>query len=114
MKESKLSQLSSAHAVRSAMAEFDRLGRDGFLKKYGYGRSHRYFLRQDGKDYDSKAIVGAAYGYQFPDRGPMLSSEFSGGERTVRRKLEELGFDLFVLPPSDAWKKGGVDGGPSA
>lgn len=101
MKESKLTQLSSTHAVRSAMAEFDRLGRDTFLKKYGYGPSHRYFLRHDGKDYDSKAIVGAAYGHQFPARGPMLSSEFSGGDRTVRRKLEELGFNLLVLPPSE-------------
>jgi len=36
--------------------------------------------------------VGVAFGYQFPDRGPLKSSQFSGGQRTVERVLVDLGF----------------------
>jgi hypothetical protein len=36
---SKLSQLTSADAVREAIAECDLLGRDPFLKKYGFQNS---------------------------------------------------------------------------
>jgi hypothetical protein len=47
--------------------------------------------------FDSKAIVGAAYGFQFPDRGPLRAEEFSGGEETVERKLTELGFEVITI-----------------
>ena len=46
----------------------------------------------DGKHYDSKAIVGAAHGFQF-DR-PLTRDAFSGGEQTVAAKLESLGFQV--------------------
>jgi hypothetical protein len=100
----RLTELTSADAVREAMAEFDDLGRDEFLKKYEFGRSDRYFLREDDRLYDSKAILGAAYGYQHPDNGPLASTEFSGGEKTVRARLEKLGFNVDVVEaerPSD-------------
>ncbi len=93
-----LSDLTSRTAVLAAMAECDRLGREAFLEKYGFGPARRYFLEHNSRHYDSKAIVGAAYGHQFPDRGPLQSSEFSGGQNTVRRRLEDLGFSLVVLP----------------
>jgi hypothetical protein len=41
-----------------------------------------------------------ALGYQFPDLGPLTRDEFSGGENTVQRKLEELGFEVQALPAS--------------
>jgi 5-methylcytosine-specific restriction protein A len=56
---------------------------------------------ETGKHYDSKAIVGAAYGFQFPEKGPLRGAQFSGGENTVERKLEQLGFEVVrdgVLP----------------
>ena len=31
-------------AVRQAIAEFDRLGRDSFLNTYGFGKARGYFL----------------------------------------------------------------------
>jgi hypothetical protein len=99
MNDRHLSDLTSSRAVIDAIAEFDRLGREAFLKKYGYGKSHRYFLEHEARQYDSKAIVGAAYGFQFPDRGALENTEFSGGELTVQAKLEELGFKMVVLPP---------------
>jgi len=52
----------------------------------------------DGRLYDSKAIVGAAHGYEFPLAGPLRTGDFSGGEATVTRKLEELGFTVRRLP----------------
>lgn len=89
-----LAELTDPLAVEIAMDEFEQIGRDAFLQKYGYGRSRNYFAERNGKLYDSKAIVGVAYGVQYPDRGPLKSDEFMGGDATVRRKLEELGFQV--------------------
>ena len=81
-------------AVRAAMAEYDSLGRDEFLKKHGYGRALRYFLRDGDARYDSKAIYGVAYGYEHPEHGPLANNAFTGGEATVKRRLETLGFEV--------------------
>jgi predicted RNA-binding protein with PUA-like domain len=89
-----LGDLTSRQAVLDAAAEFDRLGRKAFLAQYGFGPAREYFLLLDGRRYDSKAITGAAHGYQFPELGPMRAEDFSGGEATVRRRLAELGFTV--------------------
>jgi hypothetical protein len=91
-----LSDLTDPAAVNAAMDEFDRLGRDEFLRKYGFGPSRAYFVSRDGKYYDSKAIVGAAHGFQHPQKGQLRSEDFSGGENTVRTLLEKLGFSVDV------------------
>jgi hypothetical protein len=92
-----LTLLTSREAVLEAMREFDSLGRDAFLEKYGFGRSNSYFVQGEGdRLYDSKALAGAAVGFEHPERGPLRASEFVGGERTVRRKLEGLGFQVVV------------------
>jgi 5-methylcytosine-specific restriction protein A len=92
-----LGDLTSRDAVLRAVAECDRLGRDAFLDKYGFGRARSYFLDYNGRRYDSKAIAGVAYGYQFPADGPLKASQFSGGNNTVKAKLEALGFEVRVL-----------------
>jgi len=56
-----VSDITQPDAVRQAMAEYDRIGKDDRLRKYGYGTATKYFLKDDGKLYDSKAIVGVAY-----------------------------------------------------
>jgi hypothetical protein len=89
-----LKDLTDVSAVQAAIDEYDRLGRVPFLHKYGFGRAQDYFLIANGRRYDSKAIVGAAYGYQFPQEGPLSHGKFSGGEATVRRLLERLGFTV--------------------
>jgi 5-methylcytosine-specific restriction enzyme A len=90
-----ISELTEPLAVHAAIAEFDELGRDAFLEKHGYRRARQYFLRAPtGRFYDSKAIAGVAYGYQFPEHGPLRSAEFSGGEATVKSQLERLGFEI--------------------
>jgi MoxR-like ATPase/predicted RNA-binding protein with PUA-like domain len=90
-----LNDLSSVDAVLKTLAEFDRLGREPFLTRYGFGPSKRYFLEHDGKRYDSKAVAGVAYGYEYPDREPLTNDRFSGGV-PVRNKLERLGFTVAV------------------
>ena len=85
-------------AVLSAIKEFDNLGRDKFLESYGFGRSIRYFLDHNGGLYDSKAIVGVAHGYEYPEIGPLGPYDFTGGDATVKPKLEELGFKVKVIP----------------
>jgi hypothetical protein len=95
-----LSDITDPGAIRAAMAEYDNIGQEAFLNKYGFGRARRYYLQgAEGKAYDSKAIVGAAHGYQFPDGGPLRSSDFSGGDSTVKALLEQLGFTVTGPEP---------------
>lgn len=61
-----LADVTDPNAVLAAIREADELGREHFLKKYGFGESRQCFLMYDGKVYDSKAIVGAAHGFQHP------------------------------------------------
>jgi hypothetical protein len=60
----------SRESVELAMGEFRRLGRTEFPKKYGFGKAREYFIHVTASDewFDSKAIAGAAYGFQFPDQ----------------------------------------------
>jgi len=82
-------------AVLEAIAEYDRLGQDGFLERYRFDRARQYLLVHDGRRYDSKAIVGAAHGF-LPEERSLTASEFSGGEATVGRLLRRLGFTVQV------------------
>jgi MoxR-like ATPase len=89
-----IGDLSSRDAVLAAIREFDDLGRDAFLKKYGFGPARKYVLVHEGKPYDSKAIYGVAYGYQHSESGPLSSDDFTGGEQSVVQRLQTLGFDV--------------------
>jgi hypothetical protein len=89
-----LSRLTDREAVSTAIREYDDIGRMAFLGKYEFGKSRAYFLQHGGRSYDSKAIVGVAYGNQHPSEGPLHSDEFSGGESTVANALEKMGFSV--------------------
>ena len=91
--------LTSRDAVIKAIDEFDELGRKEFLSKYGFGKSRQFFLVYEGKQYDSKAIFGAAFGYQFSRS--LQSDEFSGGNETVRPILEKLKFTVIANSVDD-------------
>jgi hypothetical protein len=99
-----LADITDRAAVLGAIAEFDRIGRDAFLAKYGFGESRSYWLLHERRRYDSKAIIGAAHGYARPNLGPMTATEFSGGEESAQRKLQKRGFEVrprssLQLPP---------------
>jgi putative restriction endonuclease len=87
-----LSDITDSTAVLQAALEFDALGREAFLAQCGFGKAREYFLVLKGRRYDSKAIMGAAHGYQFPEKGPLRAADFSGGDATVKTRLEQLGF----------------------
>lgn len=74
------------------MDEYDELGADEFLSRYGFAPARTYRVAEHGRQYDSKAIVGVAHGYatgQF-----WTASDFSGGQQTVVKALEALGFTM--------------------
>jgi 5-methylcytosine-specific restriction protein A len=83
----------SRREILQAVAEYDELGQDRFLKKYKFGTARSYLLVIDGKTYDSKAIVGAAHGF-LPGQQPLAAADFSGGAATVGRLLSRLGFQV--------------------
>ncbi|GGP99620.1 hypothetical protein [Streptomyces roseolilacinus] len=78
--------------VLAAVKECQYLGRETFLRRYGFGRATTYELVLDGNRYDSKAIAGVAHLYSV---GNLLPAEdFSGGARTVAHRLRVLGFTV--------------------
>ncbi|AOK15145.1 MULTISPECIES: DUF3883 domain-containing protein [Burkholderia cepacia complex] len=94
-----IQEIKDPAAIRAAMDEYDRVGRTYFLEKYGFGKARDYMLRdpETGHLYDSKAIVGAAYGYAFPEGASLSSADFVGGEATVERLLTNLGFEVVRI-----------------
>lgn len=91
---SAIRDLTDRDAVLAAMREFDEIGRDAFLEKYGFGRSQKYRIRHNGRLYDVKAVLAAAYARQFPDREPLTSENSTSGLRTTVPKAHELGFEV--------------------
>ena len=90
----------TAEGVEKAITEFDELGREAFLEKYGFGKAEKFFLARDGKRYDSKAIAGVSHGYSGEQRQPLKHDEFSGGKNTVVSRLVALGFEVTGAPNS--------------
>ena len=96
-----LSDLSSPTAVKLAIQECDRLGREQFLQRYGFGFAREYVLRYDGEEYDSKAIGCVAHAFQNPELG--ILRDASGGKHAVGKKVFDLGFDVrgLIRRPED-------------
>jgi 5-methylcytosine-specific restriction protein A len=90
-----ITDIYSKEAVLAAIEEYDERGRTSFLAKYGFGQARKYFLETDGKLYDAHAVLGAAHGYEHPDRGPLGPGDFSAGQSVVA-KLESLGFQVHA------------------
>jgi hypothetical protein len=103
-----ISRLRSPAAVQAALDEFSRSGRQAFLSRYGFTKS-RDFLVRDGKTgqlCDSKAIVGVAFGYQFPAHGPLTAASLSGAAEAAAFRLQGLGFE--VVRVGEDWSEGEV------
>ena len=100
----KFSELTSPAAVQAALDEFVRLGRHAFLSIHGFKPARDYFVidPRTGIPADSKAIVGVAYGYQYPEQGPLRPEEFSGGDATVVPLLHSLGFTVKHMGSANA------------
>lgn len=79
-------------SVEAALDEFDRRGRDAFLRAAGFGRARTYYVVRGDQLYDSKAIAGYAHGIETGQY--LTAADFSGGEATVATRLRALGFDV--------------------
>ena len=77
-------------AVDKALDEFDEIGQDEFLKKYKFGKARTSWLIRNGQRYDSKAIIGVAYG--LVTNRHLKPIDFHGGN-PVLIELWKLGFE---------------------
>lgn len=100
----RLSDLTSVAAVQAALDEYERLGKEAFLQKYGFGEANNYLVRNPRTQglADSKAIASVALGYQYPESEALRAGIFSGGAATVQRTLEQLGFEVVYQPSKGA------------
>ncbi|MES3028910.1 MAG: HNH endonuclease [Pseudomonadota bacterium] len=85
------------------MAEFDVLERSVFLERYGFEEARDYLLVADGREYDSKAIVGVAYKFVPGFGRPLDASELDGGKGDAVRKLISLGFSVTKKVEDPDW-----------
>jgi hypothetical protein len=91
-------------AVSEALSEFEVLGRTAFLARYGFGPARECFVKHPITDRlcDARAVVGAAYGYQFSMAGPLTDNTLAGGDATVAALLKRLGFEVVSGAPVDS------------
>jgi 5-methylcytosine-specific restriction protein B len=90
-------EITDPEAVERALAEFDEIGRAAFLAKYRVGRAQRYVIQRDGKTYDAKAILCAAFGYEYPERGPLTADQIESSRGSVEVPLSRLGFTVGTI-----------------
>ncbi len=93
-----------------AIDEFDRIGRDAFLERYGYQRSNSRFIKFNGKLYDQRPIIGVSYGKQHPEEGPLDRDRFKGAKKAGLARLVPLGFEIVELKNGKGVEAVGVDG----
>ncbi|WP_078849848.1 HNH endonuclease [Streptomyces sp. NRRL F-5126] len=88
--------------VLKAIDEYDHLGRDRFLSKYGYKPATGYLLLHEDRTYDSKAIAGVAH--KFRHGRALRPDELSGGRSHAARWLAKVGF-LIRSSRSPDWTR---------
>jgi 5-methylcytosine-specific restriction enzyme A len=84
--------------VLAALEEFDRLGREAFLKETDFGPARAYFLQHGGRLYDARAIIGYAHGVS---TGVSMRRANFSGDKPVAQQLETLGFKVLNLERPD-------------
>ena len=78
--------------VKKAIEEFKEIGQKEFLEKYKFGKARTCLLVYEGNQYDSKAIMGAAYGFADKETGPLTPNDFHGGDPLLE-ELRKRGFE---------------------
>ena len=87
-----------AEHVQAAMKEYDELGGDAFLRRYGLAHSRDYLIWDRGASYDSKAILGVALSHA---EGKEPTRAVSNGEVTgAAQVLTDLGFTVIPIAAS--------------
>jgi len=88
-----IASLTKPDAVLQAMPEYDGCRREALLREQGFGRAKLWYVINDGKQYDSKAVVGAATGIETGHSLP--AADCHGGEGSAVRKLRSPGFRVI-------------------
>lgn len=87
-----------------ALEEFDRIGADEFLTRYGFDRNDEFELVHNSSSYDSLAVLGVAHLRATGELAP--SEDFAGGPESAAVVLRALGFtvdgDAAETDPADA------------
>ena len=84
-----------ANDVTAALREFDELGREAMLERYGNGprgKSKHWYIVHDGKRYDQKVTLRAAH--ELTGLGPLPPGKGTFKAREAKRILTKLGFRL--------------------
>ena len=81
-------------AVEAVIAEYDQIGRDALLQRYGFSDAQAPAFEYEGQSYDSRAVIAAAWRHLGPGEAPFDPDEAARDERTVARALKQLGFDI--------------------
>jgi hypothetical protein len=84
--------------VLAAIHEYDEVGQDEFLGRYGFAPTQAGVLRHANHSYDSEALLGASLRYA---TGTAATSDaFSGSKTAAAKVLRNLDFD--ILSPEKA------------
>ena len=73
--------------IELALQEFDRIGLDEMLIKYGRGPSKRWYIQAEGRYYDQKLICRAAHELQGLGPLPPTPKPFTAGQAKSRLKI---------------------------
>jgi len=84
--------------VLSAIREYDEIGQEEFLGRYGFAPSQEHVVRHANQSYDSKVLLGAAVGYATGTAA--TAEEFASSKTAAATVLRDLDFD--VLSPAKA------------
>ena len=76
--------------VEMALREFDRIGQDAMLAKYGGRPSTRWHIEHEGNYYDQKLVLRAAH--QLQGLGSILPGRGTFTSLQSRRHAKQLGF----------------------
>jgi hypothetical protein len=86
--------------VLLALEEFDRIGAEDFLARYGFDHAGEFELLHDGGSYDSLAVLGVAHLRATGELAP--SEDLSGGAEGAAAVLRGLGFTVDGFAEQDA------------
>ncbi len=86
--------------VLLALEEFDRVGADEFLSRYGFDPAGEFELQHNSSSYDSLAVLGVAHLRATGELAP--SEDLSGGAQGAAEVLRGLGFTVDGHSEQDA------------
>lgn len=89
--------------VLAAIAEYDVLGRETFLKRYGFNDATSYLLHHAEERYEAAAILAAAHGH-LPGQSALRSSDLPSTKKVVELHLRRLRFEVKRLK-SPSWER---------